>query len=155
MTADACNLGDRPGAMRQEHPPTPGEVRAVLDSCRSVAVVGLSDDATKPAYGVSAFLKKRGYSILPVHPKAEAALGEKVHRSVATIPGRIDLVYLFRSADAAPAAVEEAIAKGAKAVWMPEGVVHEKAACRARQAGLAVIMDRCAQKEILRAEAAV
>ena len=154
MTADACSLGDRPGAMRQEHPPTPAEIRGVLDSCRAVAVIGLSDDATRPAYGVSAFLKKRGYAILPVHPKAEAALGEKVHRSVAAIPGRVDLVYMFRAADAAPAVVEEAIAKGAKAVWMPEGVVHEDAARRAREAGLAVVMDRCALKEILKTEAA-
>lgn len=150
--ADACDWRNPPGAMKQEHPPSPEEVRAVLEGCRTVAVIGLSDDPVKPAYGVSAYMKKRGYILLPVHPKAAAALGEKVHRSVAEIPGRVDLVYMFRGAEAAPAVVEEAIAKKAKAVWMPEGVVHEEAAKRAREAGLAVVMDRCAQKELAKLE---
>lgn len=119
----------------------------MLEHCRAVAVIGLSEDASKPAYGVAAYLKKQGYQILPVHPKAVLALGEKVHRSLAEIPGRVDLVYMFRGADAAPVVLDEAIAKGAKAVWMPEGVVHEEAAEKGRKEGLAVVMDRCALKE--------
>ena len=144
---DACDLNNRPGAMAQRNPPTPEEIRGVLEKSRAVAVIGLSEDPSKPAYGVAAYLKKQGYQILPVHPKATMALGEKVHRSVAEIPGRVDLVYMFRGADAAPGVVDEAAAKGAKAVWMPEGVVNEEAADKARAAGMAVVMDRCAQKE--------
>ena len=150
MTEPACDLTNRPGAMKQTRPPTADEIAKVLKESRTVAVIGLSEDPSKPAYGVSAHLKKQGYSIVPVHPKATMALSEKVYRSVAEIPGRVDLVYMFRGADAAPGVVEEAVAKGAKAVWMPEGVVHEEAAARARAAGLAVIMDRCAQKEHFR-----
>ncbi len=144
---DACDLTQRPGAMTQRHPPTGEEIRGVLERCRTVAVIGLSEDPSKPAYGVAAYLKKQGYQVLPVHPKAVMALGEKVHRSLAEIPGRVDLVYMFRGADAAAGVVEEAIAKGAKAVWMPEGVVSEEAADKARLGSLAVIMDRCALKE--------
>ena len=147
MTDPACDPSQRPGAMTQRHPPTPGEIRGVLERSRTVAVIGLSEDSSKPAYGVAAYLKKQGYQILPVHPKAATALGEKVHRSVSEIPGRVDLVYMFRGADAAPGVVDEAVAKGAKAVWMPEGVVNEEAADKARAAGVAVVMDRCAQKE--------
>ncbi len=148
--SDACDLTQRPGALPQRRPPTPEGIRDVLTKSRTVAVIGLSEDPSKPAYGVAAYLKKQGYQILPVHPKAVTALGEKVHRSVAEIPGRVDLVYMFRGADAAPGVVEEAVAKGAKAVWMPEGVVNEEAAEKGLQAGLAVVMDRCAQKEHLR-----
>ena len=144
---DACDLTQRPGAMSQRHPPTPEQIRGVLETCRTIAVIGLSEDASKPAYGVAAYLKKQGYQILPVHPKAVMALGEKVHRSVSEIPGRVDLVYMFRGADAAMGVVDEAAAKGAKAVWMPEGVLNEEAAEKARKAGLAVVMDRCASKE--------
>ena len=146
-TSAACDLTQRPGALAQRHPPTEGEIRGVLERCRTVAVIGLSEDASKPAYGIAAYLKKQGYQILPVHPKAVTALGEKVHRSLAEIPGRVDLVYMFRGGDAAPGVVDEAVAKGAKAVWMPEGVVNEEAAEKGLKAGIAVIMDRCALKE--------
>ncbi len=144
----ACDLSNRPGAMKQDRPPTPEEIRKVLSDSRTVAVIGLSDDPSKPAHGVSAFLQERGYRIVPVHPKADTALGQKAYRSLAEIPGPVDLVYMFRGADAAPAVAGEAVAKGARALWMPEGVVHEEAARKAREAGLAVVMDRCALKEL-------
>ena len=150
MTEPACDLSNRPGAMKQTRSPTADEIARVLKESRIIAVIGLSEDPSKPAYGVAAHLKKQGYSIVPVHPKATMALSEKVYRSVAEIPGRVDLVYMFRGADAAPAVVDEAVAKGAKAVWMPEGVVNEEAAAKGRAAGLTVIMDRCASKEISR-----
>ena len=146
----ACDLSNRPGAMRQERPPTLEEIRKVLAESRTVAVIGLSDDPAKPAHAVASAMQQHGYRILPVHPKASAALGEKAYPSLAAIPGGVDLVYMFRGADAAPAALEEAVAKGAKAFWMPEGVVHEPAAARGRAAGLTVIMDRCASKELAR-----
>ncbi len=145
---ETCDLTNRPGGMKQVHPPTPGDISALLKATKTVAVIGLSDDPAKPAYGVSATLKGRGYRIIPVHPKAPTALGEKAYPSLAAIPVSVDLVYMFRGADAAPGVVDEAIAKGAKAFWMPEGVVHEEAAAKARAAGLAVVMDRCASKEL-------
>lgn len=148
--SDACDLGNRPGAMRQSRPPTPQEIAGVLKASKVVAVIGLSDDPAKPAFGVASSMKARGYRIVPVHPKAETALGEKAFRSIAEIPFPVDLVYMFRGADAAPAVAEEAIAKKARALWMPEGVVHEEAAAKARAAGLAVVMDRCAAKELAR-----
>ncbi len=144
----ACDLSNRPGAMRQAHPPAPAEIAAVLKTAKTVAVIGLSDDPARPAHGVAATMQRHGYRIIPVHPKAPSALGEKAYPSLAAIPVPVDLVYMFRGADAAPGVVDEAIAKGAKAFWMPEGVVHEEAAARARAAGLAVVMDRCAAKEL-------
>ena len=133
--------------MKQSRPPADPEILAVLRGTRTIAVIGLSDDPAKPAFGVASYLKGQGYRILPVHPKAETALGEKVYRSLAEIPGDLDLVYMFRGADAAPAVVREAVARKAKAFWMPEGVVHEEAAAEARAAGLAVVMYRCAPQE--------
>ncbi|MBI4859843.1 MAG: CoA-binding protein [Candidatus Riflebacteria bacterium] len=132
--------------MRQTRPPRADEMREALKSSRTVAVIGLSDDPSRAAYGVSSFLKARGFRIVPVHPKARTALGEQVYTSLSAIPDPVDLVYMFRVAEAAPAVAEEAIAKGARFLWMPEGVVNEEAAARARDAGLTVIMDRCAIK---------
>ena len=147
MSDPACDLNNRPGAMAQSTPPTREETARILDQSKTIAVIGLSDDPAKPAYGVASYLLQQGFRILPVHPKAPTALGQKAYPSLAAIPEPVDMVYMFRGADAAPAVVEEAIAKKAKAFWMPEGVVHEAAAQRAREAGLAVVMDRCAIKE--------
>lgn len=124
------------------------EISKVLKDSKTIAVVGLSDDPAKPAHGVASFLQQKGYRIVPVHPKAQTALGEKVYASVAAIPDRVDLVYMFLRAEAAGGVMDEAIAKGARAFWMPEGVVNEDAAAKGRAAGLAVVMDRCARKEI-------
>ena len=144
MTKDS-SLDDRSGATQQQ---SADDVRDVLKSSKTIAVVGLSDDPSKVAYAVSAFLKDKGYRIIPVHPKATSALGETAYQSITAIPDSIDLVYMFRAADAAPSVVEETIKKGAKAIWMPEGVVNDDAAKTARAAGLKVVMDRCAKKEI-------
>ena len=124
------------------------EISKVLKDSKIIAVIGLSDDPAKPAHGVASFLKEKGYTIIAVHPKAQEALGAKAYQSLAAIPGSIDMVYMFRGADAAVGVVDEAIAKGARAVWMPEGIVNEEAAAKGRAAGLAVVMDRCARKEL-------
>lgn len=134
--------------MEQSSPPTKDYISKVLKTTKTIAVIGLSDDPSKPAHSVASYLQKSGFRIVPVHPKADQALGEKAYPSLAAIPDAVDLVYMFRGADAAPAVVEEAIRKGARAVWMPEGVVNEDAAKRAREAGLSVVMDRCAKKEL-------
>ena len=133
--------------MEQTNPPSKELISKVLKSSKTIAVVGLSDDPAKPAHSVSAYLQKNGYRIVPVHPKAETALGEKAYPSVGAVPDSVDLVYIFLRPDLTPPVVEEAIKKGARAVWMPEGVVNEDAAKRAREAGLQVVMDRCALKE--------
>lgn len=143
-----CSIDSRPGSLPQRHPPTAAEITKLLTSVKSVAVIGLSDDPSKPAYEVADYLKKKGYRIFAIHPKAQTALGEPVHTSLMAIAEPVDLVYMFRGADAAPGVVEDAIKKGVQAVWMPEGIVNEDAADRGRAAGLTVVMDRCARKEL-------
>lgn len=146
--SDNCDLSNQPGSMKQAHPPTSDELKKVLSSTKTIAVIGLSDDPAKPAHGVASFLQQKGYKIVPVHPKAATALGEKAYSSIAAIPDAVDMVYMFRAADAAGSVIDEALAKGAKTVWMPEGIVNDDAATKGRAAGLNVVMDRCARKEL-------
>ncbi len=111
------------------------------------AVVGLSDDWTRQAYGVAGFLKAHGRRVVPVHPRAETVHGEHGHARLEDIPFDVDVVDLFVRSELAGPVVDEAIAKGAKAVWMQLGVVDEAAAARAQAAGLDVVMDRCPRLE--------
>jgi uncharacterized protein len=119
----------------------------VLRSSRVIAVVGLSAKRWRPSYGVAEYMKKAGYQIIPVNPQETEVLGEKCYPDVDSIPGPVDIVDIFRRSEFVPEIVEAAIRKGAKAVWMQEGVVHEAAARRAEEAGLAVTMDHCILKE--------
>ena len=125
----------------------PEEVREILETARTVAVVGLSDKPDRDSYHVAAYLQRAGYRIIPVNPMVKEVLGEKAYARLRDVPGRIDVVDVFRKAEAVPEIVEDAIAVGAKAVWMQEGVVHNAAADKARAAGLTVVMDRCLLKE--------
>ena len=126
---------------------TPEEIRKIFADCRTIAVVGLSSDARRPSNGVSAFMKQKGYRVIPVNPNETEVLGEKAYASLADVPESIDLVDIFRRSDAAGDAVDEAISVGAKAVWLQEGVIDEAAAARAEAAGLLVVMNRCWLKE--------
>jgi uncharacterized protein len=128
------------------------EIRELLGSARTIAVVGASDRSSRPSYGVMSFLQDHGYRVLPVNPQitGEHVLGEFVWRELAQIGVPIDIVDIFRRPDAAGEAVEQAIFVGAKAVWMQIGVVNEEAAARAEAAGLKVVMDRCPKIEIAR-----
>src|SRR5258706_6713965 len=119
----------------------------LLRSARTIAVVGLSDKRWRPSYGVSEYMQRAGYRIIPVNPGLSEVLGEKSYPDVGAVPEVIDIVNIFRRSEMVPEIVDAAIAVGAKAVWMQEGVVHEQAASRARKAGLTVIMDRCLLKE--------
>ena len=119
----------------------------LLKSARTIAVVGLSNRRFRPSYGVSEYMQRAGYRIIPVNPALAEVLGEKCYASLDEVPGAIDIVNIFRRSEHVPEIVEAAIRKGAKAVWMQEGVVHEDAAKRAREAGLFVVMDRCILKE--------
>jgi predicted CoA-binding protein len=123
------------------------DIREILTTSKTVAVVGLSEDPARPSHYVAAYLQKHGYRIIPVNPLIKEVLGEKSYASLREIPIPIDMVDVFRRSDAMPAIVEDAIAVRAKSVWMQEGVIHEEAAARARAAGLKVVMDRCTLKE--------
>lgn len=120
-------------------------IRAVLSSYRTWAVVGCSPDSARPSHRVARFLQANGYRTIPVNPRADEVLGERCYASLADVPAGegIEVVDLFRRSDQAGAHVDEAIAVGAKAVWMQLGVIDDAAAERARAAGLAVVMDRC------------
>ena len=126
---------------------SPEAIKRILDECRTIAVVGLSSTPTRPSHGVAAYMQRAGYRVIPVNPNEREVLGEKAYASLAVVPERIDLVDVFRRSEEAGAAVDEAIAIGAKAVWLQEGVIDEAAAQRALDAGLLVVIDRCWLKE--------
>jgi predicted CoA-binding protein len=111
------------------------------------AVVGLSENPRRAAYGVAQFLQARGKTIVPVHPAASEVHGERAYASLADVPVPVDVVDCFVNSRLVGAVVDEAIAIGAKGVWMQLGVVDEDAAARARAAGLTVVMDRCPKIE--------
>jgi hypothetical protein len=122
-------------------------IASLLQSAHSIAVVGLSNKPWRASYGVSEYMQRAGYRIIPVNPEIGEALGEKAYPTVDDVPESIDIVNIFRRSELVPEIVDAAIRVGAKAVWMQEGVVHEEAAARARAAGLTVVMDRCLLKE--------
>ncbi|MGA2272238.1 MAG: CoA-binding protein [Bryobacteraceae bacterium] len=119
----------------------------ILGSARTIAIVGLSAKRFRPSHGVAEYLQRAGYRIIPVNPNITEVLGEKSYPSLDAVPEPVDIVDIFRRSEHVPEIVEAAIRKGAKTIWMQEGVVHEDAARRAESAGLAVIMDRCILKE--------
>jgi uncharacterized protein len=126
------------------------EMKKLLDTTRTIAVVGLSEKPDRPSHHVSAYMQAQGYRIIPVNPSVVSILGERSYPTLRDIPERVDMVDVFRRSDAVPEIVQEAIAIGAKSIWLQEGVVHEAAASDAQDAGLAVVMDRCILKEHMR-----
>lgn len=126
---------------------TDERIKRMLTECKVIAVVGLSSNPSRASHGVSSYMQREGYRIIPVNPNEEEVLGEKSYASLSEVPERIDLVDIFRRSEAVPEIVTEAIETGAKAIWMQEGVIHEQAAREAEEAGLEVIMDRCILKD--------
>ena len=122
-------------------------ITEILKTTRTIAVVGLSRNPSRPSNGVAEYLKRAGYRVIPVNPNEAEVLGEKSYPSLEEVPEPIDMVDIFRRSEYVPDIVESAIRVGARSVWMQEGVIHEAAAERARQAGLDVVMDRCTLKE--------
>ena len=122
-------------------------IRKILEDCKTIAVVGLSSNPGRASYGVASYMKRRDYKVIPVNPNETEVFGEHAFASLADVPGEIDLVDIFRRSSEAGAAVDQAIAVGAKAVWLQEGVIDHAAAQRALDAGLLVVMDRCWLKE--------
>ena len=124
------------------------DIEKILESCKTVAVVGLSPRPDRDSNGVAAYLQEKGYRIIPVNPSATEILGEKCYPDLRSIPDSVDLVDIFRRPEEAPAIVEDAIKVGARAVWMQKGVVSEEGASMARAAGLMVVMDECMECEV-------
>jgi uncharacterized protein len=119
----------------------------LLDTVKTIAVVGLSSQPDRPGYYVPAYLQAHGYHILPVNPALQQALGEKAYPDLLSVPYPVDLVQIFRRSEAVTPFVEQAIQIGAKAVWMQLGIVNEEAAQLARKSGLDVVMDACMMVE--------
>jgi len=122
-------------------------ITELLKNAKTIAVVGLSDSPFRSSYGVSEYMQSQGYRIIPVNPLIRESLGERAYASLSNVPEKIDIVNIFRRSDHVPDAVEEAIRLKVPAIWMQEGVVHDAAAEKARQAGIFVMLDRCIMKE--------
>ena len=123
------------------------EITGILHNYRVVAVVGLSDKPERPSYRVAQYLKEHGYRIVPVNPVRQEILGEKCYATLQDIPFPVEIVDIFRVVDAIPKIVDDAIAVGAKVVWMQQGLEEPDSARKAKQAGLQVVMDRCLKIE--------
>jgi uncharacterized protein len=122
-------------------------VADILRNSKIIAVVGLGTNQARPAYGVSQYMQRQGYRIIPVHPAHSEVLGEKVYKTLEDIPEPVDIVNVFRRSEFVPPIVDSAIKIGAQTVWLQEGIVHEDAADKARAAGLNVVVDSCIYKE--------
>ncbi len=127
-------------------------ITELLKTAKTIAVVGLTDSPLRPSYGVSHYMRARGYRIIPVNPNIKEWEGEKAYASLLEVPEKIDIVNVFRRSEAVPEVVEQAIQIQAPAIWMQEGVIHQEAAEKARQAGIFVVMDLCILKEHRRRE---
>jgi len=119
----------------------------ILETYKRIAMVGLSSNPFRPSHFAAIYMRSHGYDITPVNPRETEVLGRRSYPSLLEVPGPIEIVDIFREPAAVPEIVEHAITRGAKVIWMQLGVIHEKAAARARQAGLEVVMDRCVKIE--------
>jgi uncharacterized protein len=119
----------------------------LLQRAKTIAVVGLSDSPLRVSHGVSAYMQTHGYRIVPVNPHIEESLGEKAYPSLRDVPHKIDIVNVFRRPEFVEEIVDQAIELKVPMIWMQETVIHERAAAKARQAGIFVVMDQCILKE--------
>ncbi|MFQ5911152.1 MAG: CoA-binding protein [Thermoplasmata archaeon] len=126
---------------------TSEEIRGILERSKTIAVVGMSGKPERPSYQVAKYLARAGYRIIPVNPSYDEIDGMKSYPDIESIPEEIDVVDIFRRAEHIEPIVDGAIRKRAKVVWMQEGIVNVRAAEKAKQAGLQVVMDRCMMKE--------
>jgi predicted CoA-binding protein len=127
--------------------PQSDPIAELLARSRTIAVVGLSCNPLRPSHGVSAYMQSHGYRIIPVNPHIQECLGEKANASLLDVPEKIDIVNIFRRPVFVEGVVNQAIQLKIPAVWMQEDVIHERAAGKARQAGIFVVMDLCILKE--------
>jgi predicted CoA-binding protein len=123
------------------------QIQGILERSKTIAVVGLSPDEARDSHQVAAYMQRHGYRVIPVNPNVKTVLGERAYASLREVPEPIDLIDVFRRPEFVPAIVEDTIAVQAPVLWLQLGVVHEAAARRAQQAGIAVVMDRCLMVE--------
>ena len=117
--------------------------RQILETCRTIAVVGISSNPERPSYRVAEYMQRQGYRIVPVNPRATVVLGERCYARLEDVPDKIDCVDVFRRPEFVPAIAESAIAIGARALWLQLDIVDDAALARARAAGLVAVQDRC------------
>ena len=129
--------------------PSPVVIRALLQRARRIAVVGLSSQPNRPSYGVARHMQQFGYQVVPVRPMVVEVLGEKAYSSLLELPFPVDIVNVFRAAEHIPQLVEECIQMASPVIWIQQGIIHEQAAQRAKEAGLIVVMDRCIYRDYL------
>ena len=129
--------------------PEPEQIRQLLQGVHSIAVVGLSPNEAHPSFRVARGLQSHGYRIIPVRPLIDEVLGEKAYPSLESLPELPDIVDVFRAPEHVPAIVESCIKLGIKKLWLQEGVIHEAAAQRAREAGITVVMNRCMWRDYM------
>lgn len=125
-------------------------IRRIITECQTIAVIGLSSDSWRPSNSVAGYMRRNGYKVIAVNPNESEVFGDQAYGNLSQVPEKVDLVDVFRRSDEAGKAVDDAVAAGAKAVWLQEGVIDRAAAQRALDAGLMVVMDRCWLKEHLR-----
>jgi predicted CoA-binding protein len=118
-------------------------IASLLKNSKTIAVVGLSDDPMRPSHGVSAYMQSHGYRIIPVNPQITECLGQKAYPTLLDVPEKADIVNIFRRPEFVEEIVDQAIQLKVPAIWMQQDVIHEKAAQKARKAGIFVVMDRC------------
>ncbi|HVP48767.1 MAG TPA: CoA-binding protein [Bryobacteraceae bacterium] len=153
MSGDRCQLGFSDGVSgnspvnRSRFAMTAAERLRILQTYKRIAMVGLSANPFRPSHYAALYLIAEGYDVTPVNPREKEVLGRKSYASLREVSGPVEVVDIFREPAAVPELVEDAIAIGAKVVWMQLGVIHEAAAERARAAGLEVVMDRCMKIE--------
>lgn len=123
--------------------PTDDELRAILSTSRTIAIVGASSKRDRPSYEVMKILMAAGFTVIPVTPREERILGQTAYPTLGEIPERVDIVDVFRRAEETPAIADEAVRIGAEVLWLQLGIASDEAAARARAAGLGVVMDRC------------
>lgn len=123
------------------------KIADLFRECKTVAVVGLSSDESRPSYRIARYLQSCGFRVIPVNPNLKEVLGEKAYPGLRDVPDKIDIVDVFRRSEDVPPIADDAIAVGAKCLWMQEGIVNRQAAKKAEQAGLEVVMDRCIMME--------
>jgi len=153
MTGDNCKFDVTDGVSgnspvnRSRFAMTSADRLRILQTYKRIAIVGLSANAFRPSHFAAIYLIAEGYDVVPINPREREILGRKSYASLRDVPGGVEVVDIFREPAAIPALVEDAIAIGAKVVWMQLGVIHEASAERARAAGLEVVMDRCMKIE--------
>jgi predicted CoA-binding protein len=119
-------------------------------SMKTVAVVGLSSNPVRASFGVSRFLQRQGYRVIPVNPAETEVLGERAYASISDVPDPIDVVNIFRQSAHVPTVVDSVIGRNIRCIWLPEGVINQEAAAKAQAAGIPIVMDRCILKELAR-----